>query len=311
MVPTATFAAYCLWNWRLRDAKDVMRPENLSTNVSFTGLTDESWFFSISTAIEGLGAQLLHDTMPFVDDMQQLSLAEVLGCAKILTGHVRAMQAMLLRMREGCDPQIFYWKLRPLLAGSANMKSSGLPHGIVYEQEDDTQHYQTFSGGSNAQSSLLQYIDALIGRDDRNSPSGEFMHVSRHFARAHKKASTVAQLMSMTQAMLRYMPPPHQAFLHRIRSGHSLLDACHRLGEACPTDGAAAMQAVLESRRAMHELRSQHIRIVVQYIIIPQGRQKQDSRGERAGMAVKGTGGSDPMALLKGSRGSRGPRWTG
>lgn len=191
------------------------------------------------------------------------------------------------------------------------MKSSGLPHGIVYEQEDDTQHYQTFSGGSNAQSSLLQYIDALIGRDDRNSPSGEFMHVSRHFARAHKKASTVAQLMSMTQAMLRYMPPPHQAFLHRIRSGHSLLDACHRLGEACPTDGAAAMQAVLESRRAMHELRSQHIRIVVQYIIIPQGRQKQDSRGERAGMAVKGTGGSDPMALLKGSRGSRGPRWTG
>jgi indoleamine 2,3-dioxygenase len=185
MVPTATFAAYCLWNWRLKDSNAAMRPENLSTNVSFTGLSDESWFFSISTAIEWLGAQLLHDTMPFVDRIGQLSLVEVLQCTKILTGYVQQMQAMLLRMREGCDPETFYWKLRPLLAGSVNMESSGLPHGIIYEQEHDIPHYETFSGGSNAQSSLLQYIDALIGRQNRDSHSGEFMQVSRHPACAH------------------------------------------------------------------------------------------------------------------------------
>ena len=180
MTPTATFAAYCLWNWRLQDAEAAMRPEKLSTNVSFTGLADESWFFSISTAIEWLGAQLIHDTLPFVNRIQQLSLIEVLDCTEILTDYIREIQAVLLRMREGCDPEIFYWKLRPLLAGSANMESLGLPHGIIYEQEDNISNYQTFSGGSNAQSSLLQYIDALIGREDRDSPSWEFMQVSRY-----------------------------------------------------------------------------------------------------------------------------------
>ncbi|USP72899.1 glycoside hydrolase family 18 protein [Curvularia clavata] len=178
MVPTATFAAYCLWNWRLKDANAAMQPENLSTNVSFTGLPDESWFFSISTAIEWLGAQLIHETMTFIDRIQNISLTEILDCNRILVGYIRAIQTTLLRMREGCDPETFYWKVRPFLAGSANMESSGLPQGIIYEQECKVPHYQTFSGGSNAQSSLLQYIDALIGREDHNSHSREFMQAS-------------------------------------------------------------------------------------------------------------------------------------
>ena len=58
------------------------------------------------------------------------------------------------------------------------MESLGLPHGIIYEQEDDVSRYYTFSGGSNAQSSLLQYIDALIGRKTDDTHSGQFMQVS-------------------------------------------------------------------------------------------------------------------------------------
>lgn len=85
-----------------------MRSRKLSTNVSSTGLADESWLFGISTAIKWIGTRLLHDTMPFFDRIQQLSVEEVLNCIKILTGYVQEMQAMVHRMREGCDPETFY-----------------------------------------------------------------------------------------------------------------------------------------------------------------------------------------------------------
>ena len=64
------------------------------------------------------------------------------------------------------------------------------------------------------------------------------------------------------------------------------------------------MQALLESKNAMRELRNHHLRIVVQYMIIPWGRQKQDLHEEWTGVTVEGTGGSDLILLLKHSRGT-------
>lgn len=85
-----------------------MRLETLSKDVDFTGLAEESWFFGIFAAIEWIDARFLHDTMPFFDRIQQLSVLEFLHSTKLLTDYIREIQAMLLRMREGCDPEIVY-----------------------------------------------------------------------------------------------------------------------------------------------------------------------------------------------------------
>lgn len=70
---------------------------------------------------------------------------------------------ILERMYERNDPMVFYHQIRPLLAGSKNMGAAGLPNGVFYDTGDDTARWHQYSGGSNAQSSLVQLIDIALG----------------------------------------------------------------------------------------------------------------------------------------------------
>lgn len=70
---------------------------------------------------------------------------------------------ILERMYERNDPMVFYHEIRPLLAGSKNMGAAGLPNGVFYDTGDDTARWHQYSGGSNAQSSLVQLIDIALG----------------------------------------------------------------------------------------------------------------------------------------------------
>jgi indoleamine 2,3-dioxygenase len=70
---------------------------------------------------------------------------------------------ILERMYERNDPMIFYHQIRPLLAGSKNMGAAGLPNGVFYDTGDEQAKWHQYSGGSNAQSSLVQLIDIALG----------------------------------------------------------------------------------------------------------------------------------------------------
>lgn len=43
------------------------------------------------------------------------------------------------------------------------MTSAGLPKGVYYEEYDGTGQWHQYSGGSNAQSSLIQFFDIILG----------------------------------------------------------------------------------------------------------------------------------------------------
>src|SRR5205823_4702295 len=79
--------------------------------------------------------------------------------------------SILQRMYENCDPHVFYHRVRPFLAGSKNMADAGLPNGVIYEDGTGNEVYRQFSGGSNAQSSLIQFFDIVLGVEHR--PTGE------------------------------------------------------------------------------------------------------------------------------------------
>lgn len=74
----------------------------------------------------------------------------------------------LKRMYEHNKPAVFFHQLRPFLAGSKNMGHAGLPNGVYYDVGDSDGveipgNWLQLSGGSNAQSSLIQALDIFLG----------------------------------------------------------------------------------------------------------------------------------------------------
>lgn len=76
---------------------------------------------------------------------------------------IREIGEILKRMDEQCNPDVFYNRIRPFLAGSKNMGLAGLPNGVFYDEGDGEGDWRQYSGGSNAQSSLIQFFDVVLG----------------------------------------------------------------------------------------------------------------------------------------------------
>jgi hypothetical protein len=94
----------------------------------------------------------------------------VTECLQRLAEIVDDINSILQRMDENCDPYVFYNRVRPYLAGSKNMADSSLPKGLLYDTGRGNPKYHQYGGGSNAQSSLLQFFDIVLGVKHR--PTG-------------------------------------------------------------------------------------------------------------------------------------------
>ena len=131
--------------------------------MSYTGSSDESWFYLISVAMEGRGASV------FPDLFDAMRAARIDRCDRVTTGLsaladcINDLSVLLRRMYEKCDPYVFYHVIRPFLAGSKNMAAAGLPRGVFYDEGNGKGEWRQYSGGSNAQSSLIQLFDAFLG----------------------------------------------------------------------------------------------------------------------------------------------------
>jgi indoleamine 2,3-dioxygenase len=138
----------------------------------------------ISVAVEAKGAKL-------ISQMQDAIKAVVANDAELLTSllyrfadGLSDLTLMLKRMYEHNKPAVFFHQLRPFLAGSKNMGHAGLPKGVYYDIGDGAErpeNWKQLSGGSNAQSSLIQALDIFLGIKHSGSASGEnFIEVRFH-----------------------------------------------------------------------------------------------------------------------------------
>jgi indoleamine 2,3-dioxygenase len=99
------------------------------------------------------------------------------------------MRDTLLRMKERCDPYVYYTRVRPYIHGWKN--SPPFPNGLVYEGvESYAGQPQQFRGETGAQSSIVPCLDAGLGI-------------------AHAPDLLTAYLQEMRD----YMPPRHRSFL--------------------------------------------------------------------------------------------------
>lgn len=301
--PVATYAAVCLWNFKpLFTAEHVDNLENLSTLNTFTGSLDESWFYLISVAIEARGGPVLDIMLEAIAAARDDDSETVTSCLRLFAERLTDLTNILQRMHESCHPTVFYDRIRPFLAGSKNMAEAGLPNGVNYDVGSGADDYRQYSGGSNAQSSLIQFFDIVLGIEHR--PTG---------AAGAGDGDASSRKNNFIEEMRRYMPARHAQFLQDVASVTNIrqyVDLNKQDRQLCIAyDACLAM---------LSAFRDKHIAIVTRYIITPsrQARVRSRSRSphatrdklnlavasQRGGQKQQGTGGTALIPFLKQAR---------
>ncbi|PSR82453.1 Indoleamine 2,3-dioxygenase [Coniella lustricola] len=259
--PVATYAGLCLWNFKLLFVDEpVDELENLATLHTFTGSMDESWFYLVSVAIEARAAPIIPLMLTAIAAARNGDHGAVLRCLRTFAERLAEVGSLLGRMHDHCHPTVFYDRIRPFLAGSKNMAEAGLPNGVLYELDDAGRgELHQYSGGSNAQSSIIQFFDLVLGIEHRptgNKDAGAGGEETRGRAPAPQH--------NFIQEMRKYMPGPHARFLNDVASVANIREFVNE------RPGDVELRVAFDSCLAMlSKLRDRHIDIVTRYIVLP------------------------------------------
>ncbi|KAJ1901980.1 tryptophan 2,3- dioxygenase [Kickxella alabastrina] len=288
--PVICCAAVCHWNWQILDenAKDPMDIDNLGTLHTFSGSTDESWFYLVTTAIEAKCAQGINAILDAVASVEEDNMERMTHALHKIAHSLRDANTLLVRIYERCDPYVFYWKIREFLAGWENMAEAGLPYGVLYEGVDDTDtpsldswqeliwRFRKYAGGSAAQTPLLQAFDIALGI--KHYPTGK-QGLQSSVSDARKRLyelgfSEPPVANSYLVRMRDYMPGGHRRFLEDLaatcRIREYVLLACSDQMLQAGHDGdlqVSMRQAYNECIDLMKAFRDKHIMLVTRYII--------------------------------------------
>jgi indoleamine 2,3-dioxygenase len=269
--PVATYAAVCLWNFKpLFEDEHVDNLENLATLTTFTGSIDESWFYLVSVAIEARGAPILPLMLTAIEAARVNDSDLVIACLRRFAERLDDLGGLLQRMHEGCDPHVFYHRIRPFLAGSKNMAEAGLPNGVLYEDNTGNSQFRQYSGGSNAQSSIIQFFDIALGIEHR--PTGEKKDMS---SESELEGTAPPSKHNFLLEMRKYMPGPHRRFLEDFTMVANIRDYVE--ANRSNFELTAAYDTCLAMLRAF---RDKHINIVTRYVVMKTRESRSHSRSK-------------------------------
>jgi len=191
-----------------------------------------------------------------------------------LASQIELMELALGRMYENNLPQAFYKRVRPYLSGWTN--DPDMPNGLHYGSACTGEKY---AGASAAQSPIFHVLDAaigvlhpahqpdevIVGKETRVGMPGAYLKEMRgYMLKNHREC--IAYLEERLTI---------RAYVSKNRHHPELLEAYN----SCVS--------------ALESFRSSHIRMVSFYIV---------SQAAKEGRSVQGTGGSNPLPLLKNIR---------
>jgi indoleamine 2,3-dioxygenase len=277
-----------LWNWRpLEEGLDITQPDNLVTLHTASGSDDESWFFIISNAMEARAGPLIKTMLGAIDAVDVDDVNTVIDSLRSFKSSMDSIGELVERMDERCSPQRFYHEIRPFLAGITGMEAAGLPNGVFYDEGNGKGSWRKYRGGSNGQSSLLQFCDAVLSVN-------------------HTRCN------GFHAEMRQYMPGPHARFLEdveEVANIRSYVDS-HQ-------EDDVLLSAFNDAVTATSNFRDKHIALVTRYIIIPSRMAKPVNAVKRRDIAsfstkmaseepqtreLVGTGGTKLIPFLRTSR---------
>ncbi len=261
--PVLSYASYALWNWRRIDPIGPLALGNIALLQNFLGGIDEEWFILIHIDIEAKAAEAIN-TIPKVlsahdsEDIESFT-SEL---AKVLSS-LSAINKIMDRMTEHCDPYIYYNRVRPYIHGWKD--NPALPNGLIYEGVDEYEGKpQKFRGETGAQSSIVPALDAFLGISHEDDPLREYLNEMRS-----------------------YMPPGHNAFINALEARSSIRDFVVKVSQNDPKIKELYNNCITE----VQTFRSTHLRYAANYI----NKQKETSL---ANPTQVGTGGTPFMTYL-------------
>lgn len=227
--PILSHASLAMHNWRRLDPSGPIEVENLVNLVGIHGSTDETWFLTIAVAIEACGgaepARIVRMEIAAEAGDAETVAAE-LGR---LTKTIRRVAVLTERTREGCDPHVFYRRVRPPFSG-------WFEPGVRYEGTGLTEPL-VLAGGSAAQSPLVQSFDAALSVEQPEAARGPHLD------------------------MRRYMDPRHRRFVSAVEASGAVRRFAASAGDP------AVRSAYDDALGALAELRRVHMAIVNDYIV--------------------------------------------
>lgn len=194
------------------------------------------------------------------------------------------------------------------------MAEAGLPDGVIYEEGTGSEQFRKYSGGSNAQSSLIQFFDIVLGIEHR--PTGE----KKDFASEGELEGTAPPLRhNFLLEMRKYMPGPHRRFLEDVSMVANVRDYVESR-----TDNRELTLAYDACLAMLRTFRDKHINIVTRYVVIKSresrahsrsrspevvrlkmdiaSASRQDKNAASGKKNLKGTGGTALLPFLKQAR---------
>ncbi|CUM63238.1 uncharacterized protein PRCAT00000809001 [Priceomyces carsonii] len=298
--PVATYSSLCLWNFKeimpTEDGEEFWDLNNLTTINTFTGSIDESWFYLVSVFFEYKGAYAMKTGLEVIESVLEDDVEKVTNNLQKLAELIDHLGSIMMKMEEMCDPHIFYFRIRPFLAGWKNMADFGLDKdGVIYGTETIPRSY---AGGSNGQSSLIQFLDILLDVNHYSTGERPLPHQLRTLAEGSKS--------SFPEEMRSYMPGPHRKFLERLEEISNIREYVLAHKDTC-----SEMTLSYDACLAMMKLfRDKHIQIVTRYIVLQakQSTRMGSTSTLRSGLAKhrknsmeeeRGTGGTALLPFLK------------
>jgi indoleamine 2,3-dioxygenase len=214
-----------------------------------------------------------------------------------MSGVIAELKNLLLAIREGCDPDVFYRDIRPWFKGADSdaRKRKWIFEGL--EDHPDLQEPTELSGPSAGQSPLVHALDIFLGVD-------RYSHSSN--LTGHSTAFPVDKVAFLTR-MQSYMSRHHRNFLrHLSENPRPLRTLVLAAGEP------ALLEAYNAAVQSLKEFRDAHMIIVALYILGPakrarEGDQKmkkepKDATTDVIDAPLRGTGGTNLVRFLKGVR---------
>ena len=261
--PILSYASYILDNWMPINDQEPIASDNIMISQNFLDGLDENWFILIHLDIEVKAAPSLAAIPSILKGIERDDVSTVMSALTDIKNTWTNINAIMKRMPEGCDPYIYYNRIRPYLNGWKN--NQVLPEGLIYKGVTAYgEKPQKFLGATGAQSAIVPAMDALLNITHEPDPLREYLREMRN-----------------------YMPPKHRAFVEAVEKHSTLRNFVKNRLNQWPKLTDLYNDCV----SLMEKFRTQHLKLAARYI-----NQQATKVNNNTGI---GTGGTPLMEYLK------------
>ncbi|KZT50610.1 Indoleamine 2,3-dioxygenase, partial [Calocera cornea HHB12733] len=297
LTPILTYADTVLWNWTLLDPARPVAVDNVACGSLFSRTPSEEHFYTVSAQIELRGVEALDIMRSSLDEAfvgDALAVRRISAYLDRLAVVVDDVTRLMLSMFDGCEPAVFFNDVRPWFRGSAGSGRQWVYEGVP---TGEAEAVADLSGPSAGQSTIVHALDVFLGVDH-----------TTHGPSSAAPQTSLRSAPTFLEQMEKYMPGPHQAFIHNLASSAHPVRPLVLLQPAGSPLRTSYDAAVL----ALKRFRDAHIRIVTVYIVSQRARAEREEREARGETAVvrgkgekadiRGTGGTQLVPFLKETR---------